>query len=50
MRTRNASSVPFNMAIENVELMQECSLEHLRMETTRLKKDKETNEESSRKD
>ena len=29
--------VPFNMLIENGELMQECFPKHLRMETTRLK-------------
>ena len=29
--------VPFSMAIENMELMHECSPEHLRMGTARLK-------------
>ena len=37
--------VPFSMAIENGELMQDCSLEHLRMGTARLKNDNETEEE-----
>ena len=31
--------VTFSMAIENVELMHECSPEHLRMGTARLKSD-----------
>ena len=37
------------MEIENVELMHECSPEHLRMGTEILKSDKETEEEGMRK-
>ena len=29
--------VPFSMAIENVELVHQCSHEHLRMDTVKLK-------------
>ena len=37
------------MAIENVELMQECSSQHLHMETVRLKSNKETGKECKQK-
>ena len=37
------------MAIENMELMRECSPEHLSMGTARLKCDKETEEEGKQK-
>ena len=37
------------MAIENVELMQECSPERFFMETVRLKTDKKTEEEGKQK-
>ena len=37
------------MAIENEELMHECSPEHLRMGTARWKEDKETEEEGKNK-
>ena len=36
------------MAIENVELLHECSLEHLRMGTERLKEDKKQRNKASR--
>ena len=35
------------MAIENVILMHECSLEHLRIRTARLKQGNETEEDAS---
>ena len=37
--------VPFSMPIENGELMQECFPNHSRMGTSRIKQDKETDEE-----
>ena len=37
------------MAIENGELMRECFSKYLRMETTRMKEDKETKEEDKQK-
>ena len=40
--------VPFSMAIENGELMRECSPEHLRMGTARLKYHNETEEEGKK--
>ena len=40
--------VPFSMAIGKGELMQECFLKHSRMGTTRLKYDKETDEEGKK--
>ena len=38
--------VPFSMAIENGELVYECSPEHMRKETERFKLDNETEEEN----
>ena len=40
--------VPFSMAIENMELMHECSPKHLRMGTARLKEEKESEEEGKK--
>ena len=40
--------VPFSMAIENGELMRECSPEHFRMGTARLKYHNETEEEGKK--
>ena len=40
--------VPLSMAIGNGELMQECFPKHLRMGTTRMKYDKETDEEGKK--
>ena len=37
------------MAIEKMELMQECFLKHLSMWTARMKEDKETEEEGNQK-
>ena len=37
------------MAIEKVELVQECFTKHLRMETIRMKEDKETEQEGMQK-
>ena len=36
------------MAIEKVELMHECSLEHLRMCTEKFEQDKKTGEEGNK--
>ena len=43
--TPSEKQVRFRMAIGNVELMQECFPKHMRMGTTRMKYDKETDEE-----
>ena len=48
MRSKKASSI-FSMDIENTELVKECSSEHLRKGTKRVKLDKETEEESKQK-
>ena len=43
-----SEQVPFSMAIENGELMNECFPKHLRMGTARLKLDNETEEENKK--
>ena len=40
--------VPFSIAIEKVELMQECFYKHLRMGTARMKEDKETEQDKQK--
>ena len=40
--------VPFSMARENGELMHECFPKHSRMETARMKQDKETDEDGEK--
>ena len=42
-------NIPFSMAIGNGELMHECFPTHSRMGTSRMKKNKETGEESKKK-
>ena len=41
--------VPFTTDTENVELMQECSLKHLRVEAARMKEDNEIVENGKQK-
>ena len=47
--TKKISIVPFSLAIGNVEFMQDCFPKHTRMETARMKEDKEKREKIDKK-
>ena len=44
------ATIPFGMAIGNVELMHECFPKHSRIETARMKLDKETDKNERKKE
>ena len=47
-RLAKKASIPFSMAIGNVELMHECFPTHSGMRTARMMEDKETDEDGER--